>query len=199
VTGSLTSATSSATTSTAGLVELATTAETQTGTDTARAVTPAGAASTYTPGISRAGRLWTRGLPATRPFKAVVPSSSSSVTSIGFGYAAAGTNGTVTTPLVTNKGYWTQAVTAASIGGGADVRFTVNAWYRGATSDGEAGAHFHARVRFPDASYNNTGASTGSWINVGMTSRVTGHGHRRLTTSTHGAVFNREHENGPEH
>jgi hypothetical protein len=193
VTGSLTSATSSATTSTAGLVELATTAETITGTDTARAVTPAGAAATYVPAIQRAGRLWTPGLPATRPFKTVIPSSSSSVTSLGFGGAAA-TVGTVTTPLVSGKGYWIQTVTAASAWAGGDVRFTANQWFRGAASDGEAGAHFHARVRFPDASYNETGASTGSWINVGMAD-VSPIGHRRLTTR-HCAVFNREHENG---
>ncbi len=43
------SSASAASESAAGIVELATTAETQTGTDTARAVTPAGAAATYQP------------------------------------------------------------------------------------------------------------------------------------------------------
>lgn len=43
----LTATNTAATTSASGIVELATTAETQTGTDTVRAVTPAGASATY--------------------------------------------------------------------------------------------------------------------------------------------------------
>ena len=135
-----------------------------------------------------------RGAPTDRTWMMLAPQSGSTVRVSGVG-AAAVTTGTITTPSVAAVGYaFTQAVSAASVGAGGGVQQVSQAWYRGASSDTFAGVRFCARVRYPDASYNETGASTGSRINVGLSS-ATPITTRRLG-SVHGMVFNREHENG---
>jgi hypothetical protein len=143
--------------------------------------------------VTKAGRVWNPATAATKSWKSVVPGATTSVVSAGFG-TSAGTTGTVSTPAATAAGNWTQFLSAASIGAGADERFTANPWFRGAATDNLAGFFYFARARWTDASYNETGASTGSRINVGMsgTAPITS----RRGGSIHCALFNREHENG---
>lgn len=177
-----------------GVVELATNAETLTGTDTTRAVTPANVASVYAQGLSRAGRVWPPSPPLARTWKMVLPLSSSSLTWLGAG-STGSSAGTITTPVSSTIGTFTQAASSAGAGAEASIRFpSANPFYRASSSDVYGGFHFHAVVRYPDASYNETGASTGSWINVGLASASPPTA-RRLA-SLHAAAFNREHENG---
>jgi hypothetical protein len=74
--------------------------------------------------------------------------------------------------------------------------YTSNAqFYRGAAAtDVGSGWFWHARVFFPDASYDNTGASTGSRIFAGMSSSLANLGSD--DPATHRAGFSRINVNG---
>lgn len=95
--------------------------------------------------------------------------TTTSVTSIGDAVTSVGT---LSHPTVTEAyGRMTNFASAASAGatcgtGNANLNFV-----RGSVS-GANGFFFNARLAFPDASYNETGASTGSRIFVGMTDQT---------------------------
>ncbi len=95
--------------------------------------------------------------------------TTTSITSIGDAVTSVGT---LSHPTVTEAyGRMTNFASAASVGatcgtGNANLNFV-----RGSV-DGANGFFFNARLAFPDANYNETGASTGSRIFVGMTDQT---------------------------
>jgi len=171
----------------------AATARSNLGLGTLSEVTQAGRATlTATPASGVARRLLQ--MPFDKAWRLFLPLTGATVTSLGSGAAAAST-GTITTVAVANVAQaLINIASAASAGADAEIRQTIQPWYRGASSDTYGGVFWHARVRFPDASYNETGALTGSRINAGLTSvaPIT----TRRAGSIHFAGFNREHENG---
>lgn len=94
--------------------------------------------------------------------------TTTTVTSIGDGVT---TVGTISHPAVTETyGRVANIVSGASAGNTAGTGFAATSFLRGSVAGGASGFFFAARVGFPDASYNETGASTGSRIFVGLTS-----------------------------
>lgn len=109
-------------------------------------------------------------LPFDRPFRLIYPTSGSNVGVVG-GPTPSTTGSTVTTDAVSAQGLFTRLTTSGSAGASANMH--TNAPLRvGAAGDELAGWRFHARVRFPDASYDTTGGSTGSSIWIGVTPTV---------------------------
>lgn len=102
--------------------------------------------------------------PWARTWVMVTPNAGTSPRTQGTTQAALTATGTVShpTPGTTTTGIYTNVVTAASTNVQASIRTTGPSVFRGASSDVYAGFEFRSRVRFPDASYDNTGASTGS-------------------------------------
>lgn len=138
----------------------------------------------------------TRPTPVEKSYVEITPTNSTTIRTQGIGANGSASAGTHSTPAVGTTGFWGNVVSA----GGAGVSASMNSnstgyWLRGAAADEFAGFHFHASVRFPDASYNATGASTGSRINVGLISATAGVGTDRVT-GAHAAVFNRCSVNG---
>lgn len=99
----------------------------------------------------------------------VGPNTSTTMTSIGGNVAYIGG---VTHPAVSEAyGYCTNiASTTANTGGG--VSDTNVRWYVGSVANSANGFFFGTRAGFPDATYDNTGASTGSRIFVGFTDQT---------------------------
>lgn len=86
-----------------------------------------------------------------------------------FGPAYAGT-GTLSHPSPTTAlGYRAQLATASSANATASISSNNVFWCRGDSALPWLGYLFHARIAFPDASYANTGASTGVRIFIGLT------------------------------
>jgi hypothetical protein len=92
---------------------------------------------------------------------------SGSIRTAGWGASVTISTGTLTTPGLTANGYLANMQTAATAG--VTTYFNTGTIFRrGTTGDLTGGFFFHSRVYFPDASYNNTGASTGSRIFAGL-------------------------------
>jgi hypothetical protein len=92
--------------------------------------------------------------------------ASSTITSIGNTVTSVGT---ISHPAVTNAyGFMANFVTAATALATSGTGNATLLWQRGATS-GANGFFFNARLSFPDISYEQTTASTGSRIFVGLT------------------------------
>lgn len=79
------------------------------------------------------------------------------------------TGGTFAHAGTTGRGWRTGLSTAASAGATAYAASTDVRWTRGDSVLPFCGYFLHARISFPDASYANTGASTGVRFFVGMT------------------------------
>jgi hypothetical protein len=79
--------------------------------------------------------------------------------------------GTLSHPAATeNYGYTTNFVTAGTLAATAGTGTASTIYMRGALEGGANGFFFASRLAFPDASYNQTGAATGTRLFVGMTS-----------------------------
>jgi hypothetical protein len=99
----------------------------------------------------------------------VGPSASTSMTTLGGSVTFIGS---VTHPAVSEAyGYCTNisSTTANTAGGISDTNVR---WYTGSVLNGANGFFFGTRIGFPDASYNSTGASTGSRIFAGFTDQT---------------------------
>ena len=125
------------------------------------------------------------------------PQATTSIRQTGTGTTGS-TQGSVTTVAATaSVPIYTNQVTSGSAGGatayGGDLKL-----YRGASSDLYAGFYFDATLYFPDASYDNTGASTGARVGVGLSdtafATLNNNDHFRANSNT--AAFNRSHVNG---
>lgn len=151
-----------------------------------------------------AGRdgLWSRGSilqprrlhqkPIEKQYQYISALSGSAFRTEGVGGNAA-TTGTVAASDQGRAGGRMQSITsAASLSADANLAGTA-LWYRGATTDLNAGFSFQARCLFPDASYDETGATTGSRIFVGMGAVALGATARGGAASF--ACFNRENVN----
>jgi hypothetical protein len=80
---------------------------------------------------------------------------------------------TVSHPTPTSiLGFRTKLSTAATAGSDFSVFSTNLLWIRGDSVLPWCGYYYHARVTFEDASYNNSGASTGSRIFLGLTDQT---------------------------
>jgi hypothetical protein len=131
------------------------------------------------------------GVPSENSFVLITPQSSTSVRTQGMG-AAATTAGTISHPAITARGYFAQS--SQSNAGFSASFYSDNLFYRGASSDIYAGFYVHARFYLPDASYDNTGASTGTRINAGIFAGSMAATDRH--TAAHAITFNRCHVNG---
>lgn len=89
------------------------------------------------------------------------PQSTTTIRTAGVGTAAVGV-GTVSHPAPTAAGYYTNIVNIAGAASIAEVRLGAAIWRRGATTDQYGGFWGHSRVVFPDVSYDETGAGTGT-------------------------------------
>lgn len=94
-----------------------------------------------------------------------------------FSWAAGTISGTSTPtashPTATSAlGYRTRLSTAATAGSDVSVFSADARWIRGDSILPWCGYYYHARVNFPDASYNNTTATTGSRMFFGMTDQT---------------------------
>lgn len=91
---------------------------------------------------------------------------------------AAGTISGTSTPTASHPaasstlGYRTRLSTAATAGSDVSVFSADARWIRGDSVLPWCGYYYHARVNFPDASYNNTTATTGSRMFFGMTDQT---------------------------
>lgn len=128
----------------------------------------------------------------------LTPQSGTSLRSSGFGSAFSAT-GTVSHPGGNKAyGYPANIVSSGLANGQACVTGGNPSFFRGAAGDPFGGFFMHSRCRFPDASYDNTGAATGSriWALAGYNSSST----TLLQTARGGAQvligFNRENVNG---
>lgn len=99
----------------------------------------------------------------------VAPNTSSTMTALGGNVTFIGS---VTHPAVSETyGYCTNisSTTANTAGGVSDTNVR---WYTGSVLNGANGFFFGFRGAFPDASYDNTGSSTGSRIFIGFTDQT---------------------------
>lgn len=127
----------------------------------------------------------------------VTPQSGTSVRSQGTGTAAAAT-GTVSHPAADANGVFMNIVNIAAAASLAEVRGGGSAWRRGAVGDLYGGFWSRSRVQFPDASYNNTGAGTGTRL---LPLMLSASGAAASYAAAHGTGINciswcREHING---
>lgn len=99
-----------------------------------------------------------------RTWVLVTPNAGTAPRTQGTTSTAVSAVGTVShpTPGTTASGIYTNIVSAASTNVQASLRTTGPSLFRGASSDAYAGFEVRSRVRYPDASYNSAGASTGS-------------------------------------
>jgi hypothetical protein len=98
----------------------------------------------------------------------IAPNTTTSVTVIGNSVTSAGT---LSHPAADNTyGWMTNFATAAAINSTAGTGNNATIWRRGASSANAAGFFLVCRLGLPDASYNETGASTGARVWVGLTS-----------------------------
>lgn len=112
----------------------------------------------------------------------------------GVGGVGVNTSGTASAPGLASWGWMGNYATAATAGSYAYVGAALSSFRLGNSGDIAGGFFFAARCYFPDSSYDNTGASTGSRIGVGVVSSInlsTDNG-----TTFQGAMFVRRNVNG---
>jgi len=81
--------------------------------------------------------------------------------------------GTVSHPVQTELfGYFSNVITAASANATCGPNSTNSTYMRGTLANGANGFFYKARLLFPDATYDTTGAATGSRIFAGLTSNT---------------------------
>ena len=99
----------------------------------------------------------------------IAPGISTALTTLGCTINSAGT---ITHPVVTEAyGNMANIVTAANANSTAGAGTVNTTFMRGSLANGASGFFFCARLAFPDASYNQTAASTGSRIFIGLTNQ----------------------------
>ncbi len=131
-----------------------------------------------------------------RQMQVITPQSAAALRQAGVG--GSGTITGTPTHAATADGYMTTFPSSGGAGAGSGYVGT-SVFLRGASSTQlHGGFEYHSRHYFPDASYNNTGASTGSRIHIGLGSAVfaTWMGTDYGTTAAQNAMFAREHVNG---
>jgi hypothetical protein len=120
------------------------------------------------------------------------PSASTSLSVLG---ATLTTVGTISHPVVTEAyGLMANILSGAGAGNTCGVGIATTAFLRGLLGGG--GFFFATRVAYPDASYDETGASTGTRIFVGMTSLTMAQAVASNEPTGHHAGFQRLHVNG---
>lgn len=124
----------------------------------------------------------------------VAPGATTSLTTIGSTIASAGT---ISHPAVVEAyGNIANIVTAATANATAGISTTSTLFLRGSVANGASGFFFCARLAFPDASYNQTAATTGSRIFVGMTNQTMATSVGADNPTGHFCGFFRRHVNG---
>ena len=102
--------------------------------------------------------------------------------------------GTLSHPAATEDyGYMTNFVSAGTALATAGTGFRDTLFMRGVTAGKANGFFFNARTLFPDASYDQTGASTGSRICIGMTNQALATAVATDTSTGHCILFMRCH------
>lgn len=125
----------------------------------------------------------------------VVANTGTGVSTIG---ASTTSNGTVSGASDTTLGWVSQWRTAASANSDAGPSSTAQVFMPGSASQNVgAGVRFRAAgLRFPNASYNESGASTGSRIFIGVTNQTASNSVGSDDPAGHRAGFQRIHVNG---
>ncbi len=125
---------------------------------------------------------------------AIFPSSSTTVSILGMGNSSAGT---ISHPGVSEiYGYAANFVTAGTASAPAGTGGTNAHLFRGSVPGGSNGFFFFCRLGFPDSTYDQAGASTGSRFFVGLTSGTMLASVSVDTLAGHNAGFQRCHTNG---
>jgi hypothetical protein len=96
--------------------------------------------------------------------------ATTSITSIGNTVTTVGTISHPTPTLL--YGYMANFISASTAGATAGTGNNGLIWVRSTNVDDCGGFFFNARLAFPDSNYNETGASTGSRIFVGLTNQT---------------------------
>lgn len=124
----------------------------------------------------------------------VAPGVNTSLTTLGCTINSAGT---ITHPAVTEAyGNMANIVTAGSVNSMAGASTVNTTFMRGSLANGASGFFFCARLAFPDASYNQTAATTGSRIFVGLTNQTMTASVGSDNPAGHYCGFFRRHVNG---
>lgn len=128
-----------------------------------------------------------------RRVAAILPSNGSSTTNLGT--AATSSGGGVSHVASSSNGLMANYAGLSFAGVDAGVRFTDATFHRGAAA-GVNGFNFRARVLCPDASYDESGASTGSRIGVGLVADTIANTLASDDTSVEKIMFRRFSVNG---
>lgn len=105
--------------------------------------------------------------------------------------------GTVSHPAPTEQyGYMANFVSAATAAATCGTGNATALWQRGTLPGGSGGFFFNTRLAFPDTTYDQTGASTGTRIFVGLTSGTMALSASSDDPAGHMAGFFRRHVNG---
>jgi len=121
-----------------------------------RSISPFGANYALQPAMFSSNIFW------------LTTGSSNAFMSIG---QVIGITGTVSHPVPTELfGYMGNVITAAAANNTCGAGTTNSIYYRGTVPNGANGFFFKTRLLFPDATYDTTGAATGSRIFAGLTS-----------------------------
>ncbi len=97
-----------------------------------------------------------------KTWKLITPQSTTGVRTNGYGAVSIIGAGTESTPITAAYGLVGNNLTATSANAIADVLVTIPEFTRGTVGDGYGGILAKSRASFPDASYNESGASTGA-------------------------------------
>lgn len=120
--------------------------------------------------------------------------ATTSITSIGNTVTSVGTLSHPTPTLL--YGWMTNFASAASTNVTCGTGNNGTMWVRSTSVDDAAGFFFNARLAFPDTNYNETGASTGSRIFVGLTNQTMANSVGSNDPAGIRAGFTRIHVNG---
>ncbi|MES2662250.1 MAG: hypothetical protein V4629_03010 [Pseudomonadota bacterium] len=125
----------------------------------------------------------------------ILPSNTTGVSTVGCTVVSVGT---VSNPTMTEThGRVLNFVSAATAAATAGTSMNAPSYIRGSGAGKHAGFFFTAQVVFPDASYNETGASTGSRIYVGLCNSTFSSGTVSSDDpASHHCAFIRHHVNG---
>lgn len=124
----------------------------------------------------------------------IAPGATTAVTTLGCTVTSAGT---LSHPAITEAyGSVTNIVTAATANATAGTGTSATAFLRGSVANGASGFFYCARLAFPDASYNQTAATTGSRIFVGLTNQTMAISVGADNPTGHFCGFFRRHVNG---
>jgi hypothetical protein len=124
----------------------------------------------------------------------IAPGATTTLTTIGATVTSAGT---ISHPTVVEAyGNIANIVTSASANSTAGTGTASTLFLRGSVPNGASGFFFCARLAFPDSSYNQTAATTGSRIFVGLTNQTMTVSVGSDNPAGHYCGFFRRHVNG---